>query len=77
MTTIYLPHEEFGQEKTHLELVFGQINTMRYCLTSEIKLGLKVVTGRNYEADGIKLFNSLTLWYVWKKTFESQKDFLP
>ena len=41
MTTIYLPHEEFGQEKTHLEFVFGQINTMRYCLTNEIELGLK------------------------------------
>ena len=41
MTTIYLPHEEFGQEKNHLELVFGQINTVRYCLTNEIKLGLK------------------------------------
>ena len=50
MTTIYLPHEEFGQEKNHLELVFGQINTVRYCLTSKIKIGLKVVTGRNYDS---------------------------
>ena len=53
-----------GLDDNNLSLIWGVWSRKT---TSEIKLGLKVVTGRNYEPSRINLLYSLTIWYVWRK----------